>query len=138
MGKIWKVLGPIGNPKAKMSKRLQGFDPDLTSSVKKPRVLMIDEEGTQSSSSSYVPGSYDEEVRIPHVLVKRDAGPSALFTATSPAVAPSPVASSTHVAAAEHAPIVDDNDDPLSVNINTTLAAFLANLKATAFQPEPP
>lgn len=93
------------------------------------------------SSTSYVPSSTDEE--IPHILVKRDAGPFVMITASSPvtespSVASTPVPSHAHSSVREHAPVDDDTDDPLSVNSYMTLAAFLTNLKSITFQPEPP
>lgn len=137
---IAKVFGAIGDPKAKRSKRLWGYDPDLTSGVKKHRVNVAKERGfLEYSSTCYILSSDDEE--IPHMFIKRNTGPSAMIiasspTAESPQVAATPVTSPAHSPVHEHAPIDDDSDDPLSVHSSMTLAAFLTYVKNRAFQPE--
>lgn len=138
---IAKVFGPIGDPTAKRSKRLRGYNSELTSGVKKHRINMAEEEASlEYSSTSYIPSSDNEE--ISHLLVKRDVGPSAMIAPSSPVVenpqvAAPPVSSPAHSLICEHAPLDDNSDDFQGVNSSMTLAAFLADFKSTTFQPEP-
>lgn len=139
---VGEAFGPVGDPNAKRSKRLRGFDPNLTSGMKKPKVFIGIEGGSLDySSTSYKPSSDDEEALIPHVLVKRDGGPSALVTPSSPvavsslvAVA-SPVTSPLSFPICKHAP-VDTDSESKGILGSTTLATFLANYKARAFRHE--
>lgn len=139
---IAEAFGPIGDPTAKRSKSLRGYNPKLTSGVKKSKIHMEEEGGSlQYSSTSYIPSSDDEET--PHLLVKRDVGPSAMLTLAPPAtetpqaVFPS-LPSHVHSPICEHAPHDIDSHESHVIDSNMTLIAFLANFKTTSFQPDPP
>lgn len=49
-----------------------------------------------SSSSSYKPSNDDEEDFVPHILVKRNVGPSTLLAPSSPIASKTPVPSPVH------------------------------------------